>query len=378
MSPGSRLPPTRRSRSSTTGCSCWCCSTRRSAASRGRPPRRWSRRCGAPGWSSACPGRTWRARWAGRPIRGAGACSISARRGRGQPRVAPPPTAPARPSAAILALDRDGRSSRWTRDGSRLPGADRVLRGLEGIVLLDGTWSQAKTLWWRNPWLLKLQRLVLNPPAPARLGRLRREPRPEALSTLEAAVAGAAPCRDGAGGGRCAARRARPADRGVRRTVRRRASADGSGPFPRRSPPAASRGAGVGIAVDLQPGDPQPGNAVPLDRPLPGEEFLDRQVVAPAASCRLIMPLRTAWTTTALRRTTQRLVSGGGSAGSGAVRSPAYCRVSQNDQSPERVSRSCAFMRAHLPRLLKKLLNRRCHDYSHDIGQIAHYVVRNN
>ncbi|MGD9616148.1 MAG: DTW domain-containing protein [Alphaproteobacteria bacterium] len=74
------------------------------------------------------------------------------------------------------------------RGGNPLPDADRVLRGLEGIVLLDGTWSQAKTLWWRNPWLLKLQRLVLNPPDPARLDRLRREPRPEALSTLEAAA----------------------------------------------------------------------------------------------------------------------------------------------------------------------------------------------
>jgi DTW domain-containing protein YfiP len=79
---------------------------------------------------------------------------------------------------AIIALN---------RDGNPLPDADRVLRGLDGIVLLDGTWSQAKTLWWRNPWLLKLHRFVLNPPEPARLGRLRREPRPEALSTLEAA-----------------------------------------------------------------------------------------------------------------------------------------------------------------------------------------------
>jgi DTW domain-containing protein YfiP len=63
-----------------------------------------------------------------------------------------------------------------------------ILRGLDGIVLIDGTWSQAKTLWWRNPWLLKLHRLVLNPPRPARLGKLRREPRREALSTLEAAA----------------------------------------------------------------------------------------------------------------------------------------------------------------------------------------------
>jgi DTW domain-containing protein YfiP len=65
---------------------------------------------------------------------------------------------------------------------------DAILRGLEGIVLIDGSWKEAKTLWWRNPWLLKLHRLVVNPPRPARLGRLRREPRPEALSTLEAAA----------------------------------------------------------------------------------------------------------------------------------------------------------------------------------------------
>jgi len=67
-----------------------------------------------------------------------------------------------------------------------IPDAGTILAGLEGIVLLDGTWSQAKTLWWRNPWLLKLHRLVLAPPRPARIGHLRREPRREALSTLEA------------------------------------------------------------------------------------------------------------------------------------------------------------------------------------------------
>jgi len=55
-------------------------------------------------------------------------------------------------------------------------------------VLLDGTWKEAKTLWWRNPWLLKLRRLVLNPQHPSRYGRIRREPRREALSTLEAAA----------------------------------------------------------------------------------------------------------------------------------------------------------------------------------------------
>jgi hypothetical protein len=74
------------------------------------------------------------------------------------------------------------------RDGQPIVDPAPILRGLDGIVLIDGTWSQAKTLWWRNPWLLKLHRLVLNPPRPALLGKLRREPRREALSTLEAAA----------------------------------------------------------------------------------------------------------------------------------------------------------------------------------------------
>jgi DTW domain-containing protein YfiP len=74
------------------------------------------------------------------------------------------------------------------RAGAPLADPDPVLRGLDGIVLLDGSWKEAKTLWWRNPWLLKLHRLVLHPPVPARLGRVRREPRRDALSTLEAAA----------------------------------------------------------------------------------------------------------------------------------------------------------------------------------------------
>ncbi len=75
-------------------------------------------------------------------------------------------------------------------DGRGEPAADQeaMLRALEGVVLLDGTWKEAKTLWWRNPWLLKLCRLVLNPQHPSRYGRIRREPRREALSTLEAAA----------------------------------------------------------------------------------------------------------------------------------------------------------------------------------------------
>ena len=61
---------------------------------------------------------------------------------------------------------------------------------LEGIVVLDGTWSKAKTLWWRNPWLTKLNRLTLKPQRPSIYGSLRAEPRREFVSTLES-VAGA-------------------------------------------------------------------------------------------------------------------------------------------------------------------------------------------
>lgn len=63
-----------------------------------------------------------------------------------------------------------------------------ILRSLEGIVLLDGTWSQAKALWWRNPWMLKCRRIVLNPQRPSRYGNLRREPRSDGLSTIESAA----------------------------------------------------------------------------------------------------------------------------------------------------------------------------------------------
>jgi DTW domain-containing protein len=67
-------------------------------------------------------------------------------------------------------------------------GKARDLRnhGLDGILVLDGTWRQAKTLWWRNPWLLKLPRLGLSPREPSMYGKLRREPRRDCVSTLEA------------------------------------------------------------------------------------------------------------------------------------------------------------------------------------------------
>ena len=67
-----------------------------------------------------------------------------------------------------------------------MSGKAKKLSELEGIVVLDGSWREAKTLWWRNAWLLKLNRIVLNPLKPAIYNVLRKEPRRESVSTLEA------------------------------------------------------------------------------------------------------------------------------------------------------------------------------------------------
>jgi DTW domain-containing protein len=74
-----------------------------------------------------------------------------------------------------------------TRKGEIAENQRAILGAIEGVIVLDGTWSQAKALWWRNPWMLKCQRVILNPTHPSRYGRLRREPRRDGLSTIEAA-----------------------------------------------------------------------------------------------------------------------------------------------------------------------------------------------
>lgn len=80
-------------------------------------------------------------------------------------------------SPPLMALDRKGE-----------PLADQPggLAGLKGIVALDGNWAQAKALWWRNAWLTRLRRLVVIPQERSLYGNLRREARPDAVSTLEA------------------------------------------------------------------------------------------------------------------------------------------------------------------------------------------------
>jgi len=91
---------------------------------------------------------------------------------------------------AVLFPDRDSPGDQVrTRDGHVVEPTY-----LKGIVVLDGTWSKAKTLWWRNPWLNKLNRMTLKPAKPSIYGRLRAEPRREFVSTLESVAAALTLC----------------------------------------------------------------------------------------------------------------------------------------------------------------------------------------
>ena len=90
-------------------------------------------------------------------------------------------------SAKASELDTDAEIVAIDRKGAMEEGQRAILKEIEGIVLLDGTWSQAKALWWRNAWMLKCQRVILGPKQPSRYGHLRKEPRRDGLSTIEAA-----------------------------------------------------------------------------------------------------------------------------------------------------------------------------------------------
>src|SRR3954469_24927905 len=58
-------------------------------------------------------------------------------------------------SAKVSELETDRDIVAINRKGEVEPNQRAILGDIEGIVLLDGTWSQAKALWWRNAWMLK-------------------------------------------------------------------------------------------------------------------------------------------------------------------------------------------------------------------------------
>jgi DTW domain-containing protein YfiP len=82
---------------------------------------------------------------------------------------------------AVLFPDREALGDRVIARG----GEPIDAHSLAGIVVIDGTWSKAKTLWWRNAWLSRMNRMSLQPQRPSIYGRLRVEPSREHVSTLE-------------------------------------------------------------------------------------------------------------------------------------------------------------------------------------------------
>lgn len=126
-------------------------------------------------------------------------------------------------NAVAVVMDRHGKST---------PGAR-----FDGIVVLDGTWSHAKTLWWRNPWLLKLGRIALRPREPSMYGKMRKEPRREAVSTLEAT----ADALDALGEDPTVRGELRKLMRTMVQRVRDHETANAPPPAPKRAPRPAKR-----------------------------------------------------------------------------------------------------------------------------------------
>lgn len=82
------------------------------------------------------------------------------------------------PDAAVLYPHPDA------ADLASLPAAEHP----STLIALDGTWAHAKRLYRDNTWLHARRHVRLTPSAPSRY-RIRREPRPDYVSTLEAIVA---------------------------------------------------------------------------------------------------------------------------------------------------------------------------------------------
>ena len=69
-----------------------------------------------------------------------------------------------------------------------LSAAQAQQRQFSQILLLDGSWRKVRRLLHLNPWLTELPCLAITPSAPSQY-RIRKSPRSDGLSTVEAAVA---------------------------------------------------------------------------------------------------------------------------------------------------------------------------------------------
>lgn len=83
---------------------------------------------------------------------------------------------------------REGIALLYPSPGARLVGSLAPHERPTTLVVLDGTWHQARTLYRNNPWLAEVPHVALEPPEPSRY-RIRREPERHFLSTVEAIMA---------------------------------------------------------------------------------------------------------------------------------------------------------------------------------------------
>ncbi len=77
-------------------------------------------------------------------------------------------------SAKVADLETDSELVAIDRKGAIEDGQRGILKDIEGVILLDGTWSQAKALWWRNAWMLKCRRIILGPAHPLSMASFAR------------------------------------------------------------------------------------------------------------------------------------------------------------------------------------------------------------
>lgn len=70
-------------------------------------------------------------------------------------------------------------------EGNAVPATSIRLSAATTVIVIDGTWSEAKKIYRHNTWIATLPHISLSPLLRSRY-RIRKQPRPECLSTIEA------------------------------------------------------------------------------------------------------------------------------------------------------------------------------------------------
>ena len=87
--------------------------------------------------------------------------------------------------AAILDLFPNTQLAALFPAGNAVPANSLRLSAATTVIVIDGTWSEAKKIYRENTWIADLPHIALSPLLRSRY-RIRKQPRPECLSTIEA------------------------------------------------------------------------------------------------------------------------------------------------------------------------------------------------